>query len=210
MAVVFAEVGQDVHIVGGLFDDAVTEGVRRGYVNGGLRKSVVKDPLRRENTEDNTPPVIHTHLVAGDEIRITVAPKGFGSENKGAMKMFLPSATQKDVEDFIVSVVSDAGADPCPPVIVGVGLGGTQDMAAYLAKRAVARPVDKSNPDEFYATMERRVLRKINALGIGAQGFGGRNTALAVNIETYPTHIAGMPCAVNIGCHVTRRATCII
>lgn len=208
MAVVFADVGQDVHITGGLFDEAVCEGVRRGYKNGYLRSSVVADPIRRVNTGDNTPPVIHTRIVAGNTIHLTVAPKGFGSENKSGMNMFLPSAKQEDVEAFIVDVVRSGGADPCPPIIVGVGLGGTAEMAAILAKRALCRPIDTDNPDPFYARMERRTLNKINALGIGPQGFGGKITALSVNLETYPTHIAGMPCVVNIGCHVTRHAEC--
>ncbi len=210
MAVVFADVGQETHIAGGLFEDAVTEGVRRGYTEGGLRASVVADPLRRENTGDNTPPVIHTRLVAGDRITLTVAPKGFGSENKSAVKMFLPSAKPEEIEDYIVSVVSAAGADPCPPLVVGVGLGGTQDKAAELAKRALLRSLDRRNEDEFYAKLERRTLAKINGLGIGPQGFGGRNTALAVNIEPYPTHIAGLPCAVCVSCHATRRASCTL
>ena len=208
-ACVFAEIGQDVHIAGS-FEDAVNEGVRRGYGEGYLRKSVVRDPLRRENTGDNTPAALTVRLVPGDGLRITVAPKGFGSENKSALKMFLPSASQEDVEGFVVDVIRKAGADPCPPVIVGVGLGGTVEMAAILAKRALARPVDTRNADGFYATMEKRVLNKINALGIGPQGFGGRTTALAVNIETYPTHIAGLPCVVNVGCHATRHASCVL
>ncbi|MBR6521771.1 MAG: fumarate hydratase [Oscillospiraceae bacterium] len=206
MAVVFAEIGQDVHIVGGLFEDAVNEGVSRGYVNGCLRKSVVRDPLRRVNTDDNTPAVLHTRLVAGDEIKITVAPKGFGSENMSASKMFLPSNTAEDIENFIVSVVKTAGARPCPPVVLGVGLGGTLEQAALIAKQALLRPTDTRNADPFYAEMEQRALEKINALDIGAQGFGGKHTALAVNIEAKPTHIAGLPCVVNMSCHVTRHA----
>ena len=210
MAVVFAEVGQEVHIVGGLFADAVDEGVRRGYVNGCLRKSVVKDPLRRENTGDNTPAVLHTRLVAGDRIKITVAPKGFGSENMSASKMFLPSSTAEDIEAFIVQTVETAGARPCPPVVLGVGLGGTLEQAALAAKEALLRPVDRRNPDPFYAEMEKRALAGVNRLGIGAQGFGGKHTALAVNIEARPTHIAGLPCVVNMGCHVTRHAEGVI
>lgn len=210
MAVVFAEIGQEVHISGGLFEDAVNEGVRRGYINGFLRKSVVKDPLRRENTGDNTPAVIYTRLVAGDKIKLTVAPKGFGSENMSASKMFLPSNTAEDVENFIVDVVKTAGARPCPPVVLGVGLGGTLEQAALTAKQALLRPADTRNPDPFYGEMEMRTLEKVNALGIGAQGFGGRYTALAVNIEARPTHIAGMPCVVNMSCHVTRHAEGII
>lgn len=206
MAVVFAEIGQEVHIVDGLFEDAVNEGVSRGYVNGCLRKSVVRDPLRRVNTDDNTPAVIHTRLVAGDKIKLTVAPKGFGSENMSASKMFLPSNTAEDIEEFIVSVVKNAGARPCPPVVLGVGLGGTLEQAALIAKQALLRPTDTRNADPFYAEMEKRTLAKINALNIGAQGFGGKHTALAVNIEAKPTHIAGLPCVVNMSCHVTRHA----
>lgn len=210
MAVVFAEVGQDVHITGGAFEDAVNEGVRRGYINGFLRKSVVSDPLRRVNTEDNTPAVIHVKLVPGDKLKLTVAPKGFGSENMSKMKMFLPSNTQQQIIDFITECVSEAGAQPCPPVIVGVGLGGTVEKAALLAKQALSRPVDTRNADEYYADMEQRCLEQINALGIGPQGFGGNTTALAVNIEVFPTHIAGLPCVVNMGCHATRHADCVI
>ena len=204
MAVVFAEIGQDVHIVGGLFEDAVNEGVRRGYVL--LRKSVVADPLRRVNTGDNTPAVIHTRLVAGDKIKLTLAPKGFGSENMSAMKLFLPSADKNEVIDFIVETASKAGSNPCPPIIMGVGLGGTIEQAALISKKALCRSMDKRHPDEFYADMEREALRRVNDLGIGPQGFGGRTTALAINIETYPTHIAGMPCVVNMSCHATRHA----
>lgn len=210
MAVVFADVGQDVHITSGDFEEAVTEGVRRGYTNGYLRKSVVADPFRRVNTNDNTPPVIWTRIVPGDRLTLTVAPKGFGSENKSRMKMFLPSAKVGDFEDFIVETVRIAGADPCPPVIVGVGIGGTVDKAAHMAKLALTRPIDRRNVDEFYADMERRTLEKINKLGIGPQGFGGRTTALAVNINAYAAHIAGTACVVNIGCHVTRHASCTL
>ncbi len=207
MAVVFADVGQDVHIAGGDFEEAVTEGVRRGYVNGYLRKSVVADPFRRVNTQDNTPPVLWTRVVPGDTLTLTVAPKGFGSENKSRMRMFLPSAKIEDFEDFIAETVEIAGADPCPPVIVGVGIGGTVEKAAMMAKLALTRPIDQRNADEFYADMEKRTLEKINRLGIGPQGFGGRATALAVNINAYAAHIAGTACVVNIGCHVTRHAT---
>lgn len=210
MAVVFAEIGQELHITGGAFEDAVNRGVANGYINGYLRKSVVKDPLRRVNTEDNTPAVIHTRLVPGDKLKLMVAPKGFGSENMSRMKMFLPSNTPEQILDFIAESVDIAGARPCPPVVVGVGLGGTVEKAALLAKQALCRPVDTRNPDGFYADMEKRALDKINALGIGPQGFGGVHTALAVNIEVYPTHIAGLPCVINMGCHATRHASCVL
>lgn len=204
LAVVFAQVGQDVHITGGAFEDAVNEGVRRGYEKGYLRKSVVADPLRRINTGDNTPAVIHTRLVPGDKIRLTVAPKGFGSENMSAVKLFLPSCSREDIISFITETADRAGSNPCPPMILGVGLGGTLEKAALLAKEALLRPLDCPHPDPFYHEMEQEALKKINALGIGPQGFGGRITALAVNIEAYPTHIAGLPCAVNMSCHATR------
>lgn len=206
MAVVFCDLGQEVHITGGLLSDAVNEGVSRGYTEGFLRCSVVEDPLRRVNTGDNTPAILHLRLVEGDGLDLTVAPKGFGSENMTALKMFTPSVTREGVEDYIVSAVSAAGSNPCPPVIVGVGLGGTSEQAALLAKRALLRPVDQRNPDPFYADMEARVLEKINRLGIGPQGLGGTTTALSVCILPHPTHIAGLPCAVNLGCHVTRHA----
>jgi len=210
MAVVFADVGQEVHITGGLFSDAVDEGVRRGYVDGLLRLSVVRDPLRRENTGDNTPAMLTVRLTEGDRIRLTVAPKGFGSENMSAMKMFLPSSTPGEIIDFIAETVEKAGSNPCPPVILGVGLGGTIERAALIAKMALLRPVDERNKDPFYADMEKRALDRINKLGIGPQGFGGRHTALAVNINVSPTHIAGLPCVVNVGCHVTRHAGAVI
>ena len=206
MAVVLADLGQDVHITGGDFEAAVNAGVRQGYLEGGLRLSVVKDPLRRENSGDNTPAVLHTRIVPGDRLRLTVAPKGFGSENMSQLKMFLPSVSQKEIEDFVVSVVEQAGSRPCPPVVLGVGLGGTMEQAALLAKRALCRPIDRQNPDVYYQEMENRILTRLNETGIGPQGFGGLVTALAVNIEVYPTHIAGLPCAVNVGCHVTRHA----
>ena len=206
MACVFAEIGQDAHISGS-FEDAVNEGVRRGYESGYLRKSVVGDPLRRVNTGDNTPASITVHLVPGDRIRLTVAPKGFGSENMSRLKMLKPSDGEKGVKDFIVETVRLAGPNPCPPVILGVGIGGTFDKAAYLAKKALLRPLDQPNPDPYYAAMERELLETINGLGIGPQGFGGRTTALGVSVETMPTHVAGLPVAVNMSCHATRRAS---
>jgi fumarate hydratase subunit alpha len=210
MAVVFADIGQDARIVGGLFEDAVNEGVRRGYERGLLRMSVVSDPLRRANTGDNTPCVLHVRLVGGDGIALYVAPKGFGSENMSAMRMFLPTDGAEAIESFVVETVSVAGANPCPPVIVGVGLGGDIEQCALIAKRALLRNPGTRNADRFYADMERRVLEKINRLGIGPQGFGGRYTAVSVSIEAYPTHIAGLPCVVNIGCHATRHASATI
>ena len=206
MAVVFAELGQEVHITGGLLSDAVNEGVARGYVDGKLRLSVVADPLRRMNTDNNTPAILHLTITEGDRLKLTVAPKGFGSENMTKLKMFTPAATRADILDFLVECVSTAGSNPCPPVVVGVGLGGTSEMAALLAKRALLRPVDSVNPDPFYAEMEAEALERINALGIGPQGLGGRTTALSVCILPHATHIAGLPCAVNLGCHVTRHA----
>ena len=204
MAVVYAEVGQDAHIVGGLLEDAVNEGVRRGYTNGYLRKSVVRDPLNRVNTGDNTPAMIYYDLVPGDVIRITVAPKGFGSENMSQLKMLKPSDGVEGAKEFIVRVVEEAGPNPCPPIVVGVGIGGTFDKCALLAKKALMRSTDERNPDPYYAALETELLARINALGVGPQGFGGKTTALAVNIEAAPTHIAGLPVAVNINCHVTR------
>lgn len=206
MAVVFLEVGQEVHITGGSLTDAVNEGVRRGYLGGALRCSVVRDPLRRENTGDNTPAVIHTEIVPGDKLTVTVAPKGFGSENMSAVKMFTPSATWEDIRDFIVSHTEQAGSNPCPPVVVGVGLGGTLEQCALEAKKALLMPVDQPNSDPFYGEKEKEVLEKINDLGIGPQGMGGRVTALCVHIRSCPTHIAGLPCAINMSCHATRHA----
>lgn len=205
MAVVFAEIGQDVHIVGDAFEDAVNKGVSQGYTDGLLRKSVVADPFKdRVNTNDNTPAIIHTRIVSGDKIKITVAPKGFGSENMSKLKMFTPSAKREDIVDFVVDVVKIAGSNPCPPVVIGVGIGGDFEYSAIIAKKALCRNVSQRNADSFYADMEQEILEKINALNIGPQGFGGKTTALCVNIETYPTHIAGLPVAVNVGCHVTR------
>lgn len=209
LACVFLEIGQDVHIEGNL-KDAVDEGVRRGYTEGFLRKSCVKDPIDRVNTGDNTPAVIYYDIVPGDELKITVAPKGFGSENMSQIKMLKPSDGLAGVKDFILKVVEEAGPNPCPPIVVGVGLGGTFDKAAFLAKKALMRPCDVRNENPFYSALEMEMLEKINGLGIGPQGFGGRTTALAVNIETLPTHIAGLPCAVNINCHVTRHKTAVL
>ena len=207
MACVFLDIGQDVHLVGGDLREAVDEGVRRGYTEGYLRKSVVADPVRRGNTGDNTPAMLYTEIVPGDQVKITVGPKGFGSENMSAIRMFKPSAGLQGIKDFIIETVETAGPNPCPPIVVGVGIGGTFDKAALLAKKAIMRPLDQRNPDPYYADLEAEMLDKINALGIGPQGFGGRTTAIALNIETLPTHIAGMPCAININCHVTRHKT---
>ena len=206
MAVVFVEVGQDVHLTGGLLEEAVDEGVRQGYIDGYLRLSVVRDPLDRVNTNDNTPAILYTRIVEGDQIHITIAPKGFGSENMSAMKMFTPAATREDIIDFIVESCDRAGSNPCPPIVIGVGLGGTSDKAAYLAKRALVRPAGQFNENPFYAEMEKEIIERVNALGIGPQGLGGTVTALMAAIEPFPTHIAGLPCVVNIGCHVTRHA----
>ena len=207
MACVFLEVGQEVHFVGGGLYDAVNAGVRRGYTEGYLRKSVVAAPVRRGNTGDNTPAVVYTDIVPGDKVKITVGPKGFGSENMSAIKMLKPSDGLEGIKKFILDTVEAAGPNPCPPMVVGVGIGGTFDKAAYLAKKALMRPLDVRNPDSYYAELEIELLEQINALGIGPQGFGGLTTALGLNIEVMPTHIAGMPCAVNIGCHATRHAT---
>lgn len=206
MACVFVELGQDVHIEGD-FEQAVNNGVRRGYGEGYLRKSVVCDPLRRVNTGDNTPALVTVKLTRGDKMRITVMPKGFGSENMSALKMLKPADGAEGVKSFVLDTVEKAGANPCPPIIVGVGIGGSFDKAAYLAKHALLRPVDEPNPDEYYAALESELLDKINALGIGPQGFGGKTTALALLIEAMPTHVAGLPVAVNISCHATRRAS---
>ena len=210
MACVFLEIGQDVHFTGGNLNDAVNEGVRKGYTEGYLRKSVVKDPVRRGNTGDNTPAMIYTEITDGDSVKITVAPKGFGSENMSAIRMFKPSAGLQGIKDFIIETVENAGPNPCPPMVVGVGIGGTFDKAALLAKKALLRPLGSQNEDEFYASLETEMLTKINELGIGPQGFGGKTTAIGLNIETLPTHIAGMPCAININCHVTRHETEVI
>ena len=206
MAVVFVDWGQDCHLEGGSLEEAVNDGVARGYVEGHLRLSVVGDPLRRVNTNNNTPAILHLRMVPGDRVDITVAPKGFGSENMSSLKMFNPSVTQRQVEDHIVDCVAKAGSNPCLPVVVGVGLGGTSEMAALLAKKALLRPVGEHHPDPYYAEMEARILDRVNRLGIGPQGLGGTTTALWVSINAYGTHIAGLPCAVNLGCHVTRHA----
>ena len=207
MACVFLEVGQEVHFVGGGLYDAIHEGVQKGYGEGYLRKSVVADPIRRGNTGDNTPAMIHTDIVPGDRVKITVGPKGFGSENMSAIKMLKPSDGLEGVKKFVLDTVEAAGPNPCPPMVVGVGIGGTFEKAAYLAKKALMRPLDRPNPDPYYASLDKELLEKVNALGIGPQGFGGLTTALRLNIEVLPTHIAGMPCAVNIGCHATRHKT---
>ena len=206
MAVVFLSLGQEVHLVDGDLNEAVNEGVRQGYEQGKLRKSIVRDPLRRVNTNDNTPAVLHLSMVPGEQVEITVAPKGFGSENMSGIKMFTPSATREDILNYLTSHIAKAGSNPCPPMVIGVGIGGDFELCAYLAKKALCRPVSRRHPDEYYASMEEELLERVNALGIGPQGFGGQTTALAVNIETFPTHIAGLPVAVNVGCHVTRHA----
>lgn len=207
MAVVFLTLGQEVHVVGGGIEEAVNAGVAKGYVEGKLRCSVVGDPLRRVNTGDNTPAVLHVKLVPGDSVDITVAPKGFGSENMSKMKMFTPAATKEDIVDFVADCVKTAGSNPCPPVVVGVGLGGDFESCALAAKEALCRPVGLHNQDDFYAALEEETLARLNALNVGPQGFGGNTTALWVAFEPRPTHIAGLPCAVNMGCHVTRHAS---
>ncbi|AIY79216.1 fumarate hydratase [Clostridium botulinum] len=210
MACVFVELGQDVHLIGGNLSEAINEGVRIGYEEGFLRKSVVENPLKRINTNDNTPAVIYYDIVPGDKIKITVAPKGFGSENMSKITMLKPSDGVEGVKEFILEVVRQAGPNPCPPMVIGVGIGGTFDKSAYLAKKALLRPINIRNDDEYYKDLEIELLEKINELGIGPQGFGGRTTALGLNIETYPTHIAGLPVAVNINCHATRHKEIII
>ena len=203
LACVFIEIGQEVYVDGSI-EDAVNLGVRQGYADGYLRKSCVADPLRRTNTGDNTPAMIYYDIVKGDVLKITVAPKGFGSENMSAVKMLVPADGVEGVKKFVVDTVRNAGPNPCSPIVVGVGIGGTFDKAALLAKKALLKNIDETNPDPFYADLEKELLEEINKLGIGPQGFGGRTTALGVNILAMPTHIAGMPCAVNINCHVTR------
>ncbi len=206
MTVVFVQMGQNVHIEGGFLEDAINQGVRQGYEKGYLRKSVVKDPLNRENTKDNTPAIIHIELTRGEEFHITVAPKGFGSENKSGLKMLTPSEGIPGIKKFVLDVVSHAGASSCPPIILGIGIGGTMERAAYMSKKALLRPVGTTNEREDLAQLEKEILDEVNGLGIGPAGFGGTNTALAVNIITHATHIAGLPVAVNIGCHATRHA----
>ena len=204
MACVFIDIGQDVHITGGSLEEAINEGVRQGYAEGFLRKSVVKDPLHRVNTNDNTPALIYYNMVPGDRVKITVAPKGFGSENMSRIAMMKPSDGLEGVKNFVLETVRMAGPNPCPPIVIGIGIGGSFDKAAYLAKKALIRPVNENNTDEFYGNLEKELLEEVNKIGIGPQGFGGKTTALALNIETYPTHIAGLPVAVNINCHATR------
>ena len=206
MAVVFAELGQEAHIDGD-FEAAVNEGVRRGYGEGYLRKSTVADPLRRGNTGDNTPAALHLRLVPGDKLRLTVAPKGFGSENMSRLAMLRPADGVAGVERFVLETVRLAGSNPCPPIVLGVGIGGSFDGVALLAKQALLRPLDAPNPDAYYAALEKKLLAEVNSLGIGPQGFGGRTTALGLAIETAPTHVAGLPVAVNVSCHATRRAS---
>ncbi len=211
MCVVFIDIGQDVHITGGDFTETVNSAVRLAYSEGYLRKSVVRDPLyERVNTKDNTPAIIHTRIVPGDKIDIMVTPKGFGSENMSAIKMLVPADGEKGVIDFVVETIKKAGPNPCPPIIVGVGIGGTMEMASIMAKRMTARAIDTVNPDPRYQRLEEILLKRINNLGIGPAGIGGRTTALKVNIETYPTHIAGMPVAINVVCHAARHAHAVI
>lgn len=210
MACVFLEIGQDVHFVGGLLEDSINQGVRRGYADGYLRKSVVKDPLDRVNTKDNTPALIYYDIVQGDKVKITLSPKGFGSENMSKIGMLKPADGINGVKDFIIETVRIAGPNPCPPMVIGVGIGGSFDKAAYLAKKALIRPINIRNNNKYYSNLEEELLEKINKLGIGPQGFGGRTTALGLNIETYPTHIAGLPVAVNINCHATRHKEIIL
>ena len=207
MAVIFMEIGQDVHIAGGSLSDAVNAGVAKGYTEGYLRKSVVAEPLfNRKNTGNNTPAVLHTTIVPGDKIKIVLAPKGFGSENMSALKMYKPSDGLPAIKKFLVDTIFNAGPNPCPPIVVGIGIGGTMEKAAFLAKKALIRPVNQRNSHPEYAKLEQEFLSLVNQTGVGAQGLGGRITALAVNIEYYPTHIAGLPVAININCHATRHA----
>ena len=210
MAVIFVKIGQDVHFIGGSFNEAVNKGVAEGYRDGYLRKSIVADPLRRVNTGDNTPAVIHTEIVQGNAVELLVAPKGFGSENMSRLKMFTPSASREDIIDYVVDAVKLAGSNPCPPMVIGVGIGGDFEECALLAKKALCRPVSLDNADSFYADMEKEISERANELGIGPQGFGGKTTVLKTAIEVMPTHIAGLPVAVNVGCHVTRHVKVVI
>ncbi len=210
MAVFFIEIGNEVHVEGETITEAVNKGVSLGYTDGYLRKSVVRDPIDRVNTNDNTPAVIYYDFVKGDKIKITFAPKGFGSENKSALKMLNPSDGLDGVIDFVIETVRKAGANPCPPMVIGVGIGGTMDKAAQIAKKALTRDISSENKNPFYTNLEKTLLEKINKLGVGPQGMGGTTTALAVNVETFPTHIAGLPVAVNVNCHATRHAVEII
>ncbi len=210
MAVLFCEIGQEVHIVDGDFNTAVNNGVKKAYLDGKMRCSVVKDPIRRTNTNDNTPAIIHLSIIPGDKIKLTAAPKGFGSENMSRIKMFTPSASVDDIVDFVTETVKVADANPCPPVVLGVGIGSDFEGVALLSKKALCRDIASPNPDPFYEELEERILNSVNELNIGAQGFGGNITALAVNIEAAPTHIAGLPVAVNVGCHVTRHAEAVL
>jgi fumarate hydratase subunit alpha len=210
MAVVFVELGQEVHITGGSLETAINEGVRQGYEKGYLRKSVVAHPINRVNTGDNTPAVIHYEIVEGDTFKITICPKGFGSENMSALKMLVPADGEAGIIDFVVDTVRNAGSNPCPPIVVGVGIGGTMEKAALLAKKALARNLSEESSEEYERNFEKVLLDKINNLGVGPQGLGGKVTALAVNVNTYPTHIAGLPVAVNINCHVTRHSEVIL
>jgi len=210
MAVVYAEVGQDCHITGGLLEDAVNEGVKRGYTDGYLRKSIVRDPIRRGNTGDNTPAVLHVKLVSGDGLKLTVAPKGFGSENMSRLRMLTPAEGLQGVKDFVIETARLAGANPCPPMMLGVGIGGTFERVAELAKEALVELREGPHPDPYYNALEQELTEAVNALGIGPQGFGGRTTTLSVRIKAYPTHIAGLPVAVNVGCHVTRHASVML
>ncbi|MBU2699591.1 fumarate hydratase subunit alpha [Sporomusaceae bacterium BoRhaA] len=211
MAVFIVELGQDVHITGGSFVDAINAGVAKGYTEGYLRKSVASDPLfERKNTQDNTPAIIHIELVPGDQLKIMLSPKGFGSENKSALKMLVPADGVAGVKKFILETVKKAGSNPCPPMVVGVGIGGTMEKAAYLSKKALFRPITRHNSDERYAKLEAELMELIHQLGLGPQGLGGDTTALAVNVEYFPTHIAGLPVAVNISCHATRHAEVVL
>ena len=210
MAVIFMQIGQDVHITGGSLHEAVNAGVSAGYLEGYLRCSVVGDPLERVNTNNNTPAVLHIDIVPGDALRIDVCPKGFGSENMSALKMLTPAASEADIIGFVTDTIAKAGSNPCPPIVVGVGIGGDFEQCAFLAKKALCRDISIRNPKPLYAELEAKMLESVNRLGIGPQGFGGTVTALAVNIEQAPTHIAGLPVSVNVGCHVTRHASAVL